>query len=328
MIYNNIGILETNVLDMIKQANGTRLITFNDIFEKTGISQNTLTSIIESLLSKGTIEQKTDDDGEKFGYVLKKTIERPIMLEGNIFLPVSIIRFPEKGTMLVTRGQWYELPIDFDVDRIIWNVAVDTKQKSTLMDIIATSVNKEKATKNVQLPEYVVLQNKEVPYSENIKLLLKVIGDPITDVKMIFRVPVKSEDIADGITQKLYHEGFSVTSKISTPELIAELKKPVAGRDYQNIKINRLFNITDFIFSGNEFPFKIEPDGLTFAKITGIRQGFELSYYKMTTNGVKVLLEKEQYDDASVAVSKITQLFDEICAPLLAANDINCDYIE
>lgn len=324
MNYLSIGILETNVIDIIKTNNG---VTFDDILNKTGISQSTLVTLIEALIAKGTIIQQTNDN-EEILYTFRTTIDRPIMLDGNIFLPVSVIEFPEKGTKLVSRGNWYELPIDFDIDRIIWNVAIDTKQKSTLAELIATSVTKERTSKNVQLPEYAQLQNKEVPYSPNFNLLLKIIGETLTDVTIKFKIPVFLTKLTDDIVVPLFHSGFNVHTKISTSELLAELRRPSSERDYNNIKLNRLFNITDFIFAGNEFPYEHANDGLLYAKITGIRNGFELTYIKMTTNGVRITMDKEQYDDVSMAVSKISQLFESICSATLEINDMNCDFIE
>jgi hypothetical protein len=330
MTYQQIGILETNVIDYIKTCvQEKKPCTFEDILDKTGISRTTLTTIIESLVAKGTVEVvESTDEETSLSYKLRKSIERPIILEGNIFLPVSVIEFPERGTKLVTRGNWYELPIDFDIDRIIWNISIDPKQKSTLMDLIATSISKERTTKNVQLPEYQMLVNKEVPYSNTMNLRIKVVGETVTDITIVFKVPISTETITEDIKTVYNHTGFTVNSKISTAELIGELKKKPAERDYHNIKINRLFNITDFVFSGNEFPIEYTDEGLRFAKITGIRGGFELTYYRIGASGNKVTTDKEQYDDASTAISRIIQMFNDICNTILQENDITCEYME
>jgi hypothetical protein len=60
-------------------------------------------------------------------------------------LPVTIIK--TKTKTLVSRGAWYEFPLDFDVRRIIWNVQLPNNNRSTLVDLIQNSILKEKKSK-------------------------------------------------------------------------------------------------------------------------------------------------------------------------------------
>jgi len=311
----NFSNLESQVLNLFNQGKKT----FDSINESSSIAEKTLTSVLEGLISKNIF--KLNINTCEYEYQTKVNGEI-FICDGNLLLPTTIIKLKDK--ILVTRGEWYEFPVDFDIRRIIWNVKLESKSNSTLVDLIRTSVLKEKKSKIVQLLEYENLCNKIVPYSPTIGLLIHCVGESVTDISIIFKIKInKTADISSE------HRGFTVRSEISTEELIAVLKKPIVERNYINdIKINQIHNFSDFIFSKNEIPVSLINNELTFIKITGIKKLFELTYFKMDILGNVKKLDIETFDDSNEAIDKLRDIFKGLPSLILSENDFMSEMTE
>jgi hypothetical protein len=288
------------------------LNTFDKLKENVPFNEKTLQNILENMISKNIIKF----DNIRKEYVYDTPVNgNMVILDGNIMLPTTILKMDNK--ILVTRGKWYEFPVDFDIRRIIWNVTLPSKSKSTLVDLIQQSVLKEKKSKIIQLPEYINLVNKLVPWSENIKLKINIVGENITDISILFveRLTFKnSEDFVE------FRE-FSVRSEIDTKELITEIMLPANERNYKNIKLNRIFNFSDFVFSNNSIPYLNDEESICYGKITAIRGKFEITYFRFDNSGKTEKLNVEEFIDATEGVEKIKELFSTYAESLLSRNE-------
>src|ERR1035437_9110696 len=197
----NFSNLETQVLSLFNSG----YHTFEALLDNAGISEKTLTSVMEGLLSKNILS--FNQVTKKYSYQTNVNGEY-VILDGNLLLPCTVLKMKDK--LLVSRGSWYEFPLDFDIRRIIWNVKIPAKTTSTLVDLISSSVLKEKKSKIVQLPEYQYLVDKIVPYSKTIGLLIHCVGETITDISIIFKLQiVKNAEITPE------HRGFRVRTEIN-----------------------------------------------------------------------------------------------------------------
>jgi len=290
----NFSNLESQVLTAFNQQKRT----FESLLDSVSLNEKSLTSILEGLISKNILNFNTVT--REYNYQTKVNGEI-VILDGNLLLPTTIIKM--KNKMYVTRGEWYEFPLDFDIRRIIWNVKLESKTNSTLVDLIRTSVLKEKKSKLVQLPEYQNLVGKIVPYSSKIGLLINCIGEEITDISIIFKIKI-------GTDISIEHRGFTVRTEILTSELISQLKMPMAERNFSSgIKLNQIFNFSDFIFSKNEIPVSITENELNFIKITGIKKSFELTYFKIDITGNVKKIDVETFEDSGEGIDKLRDIF-------------------
>lgn len=308
MVFENFSSIESQILSSLNEGNNT----FEKLLDVLQFGEKTLITTIEGLISKKIL--KFDNKTNTYKYDSELSGEM-VVLDGNILLPTTIIKVPEKNIIYISRGEWYQFPIDFDIRRIIWNVKIDVKTNSTLVDLIKTSVLKEKKSKIVQLPDYVSLQNKIVPYSKNIGLHLHTIGEEITDISIIFKIKLDDSDVA------VEHRGFRVRSEISTNELIDQLKLPIDQRDYTKIILNKIYNFSDFVYSKNEIPISLTNEGLTFVKITGIKKLFEFTYFLLKTNGETIKKQILDFDDSNEAINVLREIFMGMPSMLLTNND-------
>ncbi len=311
----NFSNLESQVLSLFNSGNKT----FEQINEKACIADKTLNNVLEGLISKNIL--KLNSTTKEYEYQTKVNGEI-VILAGNLLLPTTVIK--QKDRILISRGEWYEFPVDFDIRRIIWNVKLESKTNSTLVDLIRTSVLKEKKSKIVQLPEFENLCNKIVPYSPTLGLLIHCVGESVTDISIVFKIKInKSSDMTPE------HRGFTVRSEISTEELIGELGKPLKDRNYiENIKINQIHNFSDFIFSKNEIPVSLSNNELTFIKITGIKKSFELTYFKMDITGNIKKIDVETFDDSNEAIDKLRDIFKGFPNLILSENNFMSEMTE
>lgn len=288
--------------------------TFDSIKSVVPFSEKTLNQVVESLIAKHVIE--LDKQSQKYQYCIPVNGEK-IILDGNIMLPTTIIHLPDK--ILVTRGQWYSLPVDFDVRRIIWNVKLPTTKNSTLVDLIKESALKERKSRIVQIPEYKQLVNKLVPYSPNMMIKINVVGEELTDVHLLFKKSLN--DVNDDL--RVDFRGLTVRSEIKTDELIEQLQLGVSERDWKKITLNRIFGFNDFIFSQNEIPyhFSSKDRSLSYVKITGIKGKIELTYFTMNKFGETQKTNVEQYDDSGDGIKKLKELFAGYAASMVSAED-------
>jgi hypothetical protein len=311
----NFSNLESQVLDLINRGKKT----YDLLLENVSFNEKSLTTVIEGLVSKNII--KLDTKSQEYVYQTKVNGDL-VILDGNILLPTTILKLNDK--IIVSRGSWYEFPIDFDVRRIIWNVKIDEKTNSTLVDLIKSSVLKVKKTKIIQIPEYENLRNKVVPYSDKIGLQLVTIGEEVTDIFILFKINInQANDIS------VIHKGFCVQSEIDTNELIEELKLPVEQRNYsEKIKLNKIFNFSDFLFSKNEIPISLQNNILTYLKITGIKKSFEFTYYSIDSTGNSKKLDVEIFDDNTEAIEKLREIFRNLPSLILNSNNFTVEMTE
>lgn len=316
MDIQNFSCLESQILTLFNKGNKS----FEALLENVAFSEKTLVTTLEGLLSKNIL---------KFNPVLnvyeydEPIDDEMVILNGNILLPTTIIRIPDKNILYVSRGEWYQFPIDFDVRRIIWNVKLQSKTNSTLVDLIKTSVLKERKSKITQLPEYESLKNKIIPYSSKIGLLMNTIGEELTDVSILFKIRVGSDDIS------VEHRGFTVRTEISTEELLVQLKLPTKERNFgEGITLNQIYNFSDFIFSKNEIPVSITNGELTFVKITAIKKQFEITYFKLNLSGQTIKQDVELYDDSNEAIEKLRDIFHGLPNLILSESNFMCELTE
>ena len=311
----NFSNLESQILTLFNEGKKT----FDAISESASIAEKTLTNILEGLIAKNIL--KLNSKTNEYEYQSKVNGEI-VILDGNLLLPTTIIKLKDK--ILITRGEWYEFPLDFDIRRIIWNVKLESKTNSTLVDLIKTSVLKERKSKIVQLPEYASLVNKIVPFSPTLGLQIHCVGETVTDVSILFRI--KIDKTGDVIAE---HKGFSVRSEISTEELLTQLKTPIAERNYpEGVKLNQIHNFSDFIFAKNEIPVSISNNELTYVKITGIKKVFELTYYKMDIHGYAKKIDIETFDDSKEAIDKLRDIFRGLPSVILGENNFMTEMTE
>ena len=311
----NFSSLESHVLDTFNK--GAK--TFEAVSEAVSINEKTLNTIIEGLISKNIL--KINSKTNEFEYQTKVDGEI-VILDGNLLLPTTIIKLEKE--ILVCRGEWYSFPLDFDVRRIIWNVKLDSKTNSTLVDLIRTSILKEKKSKIVQLPEHQNLVNKIVPYSKKLGLLINCVGEFVTDVTIQFKIKInQDQDIS------VEHKGFNVRTEISTEELISQIKLPVNERNYpENIKLNKIYELNEFLSSKNEIPISLINNELTYVKITGVKKGYELTYYKMNSIGSSVKFDTETFEDNNEAIEKLRDFFRGLPNIILSENQFLCELTE
>jgi hypothetical protein len=289
--------------------------TFESLKNNVPFNEKTLQNIIESMIAKNVIKFNTSSKEYSYDTPVNGEV---VILEGNVMLPVTIIK--TKTKTLVSRGAWYEFPLDFDVRRIIWNVQLPNNNRSTLVDLIQNSILKEKKSKIIQLPEYVSLCNKLIPYNDNIKLKINIVGEDLIDVNIIFVVKLKqNKNDDDYIEFRL----FTVKTEIRTSELIAELTKNPEDRNYQNIQLNKIYNFSDFIFSGNSIPYSFDGSTLDYVTITSIRKKLELSHFSIDFNGKTTKNDVEEYTDPSEGIEKLRELFTDCAEKLL----LNIDFL-
>jgi hypothetical protein len=316
--------LEATLLTLFNEGNRT----FDALKAKISISEKSLNDVLEGLTVKGVLKLNLGTRE----YVYDTPVEGDkVILDGNIMLPITVIKQvneldPTKSKLLVTRGAWYEFPIDFDIRRIIWNVQLPSSTKSTLIDLIRESALKERKSKIIQNPQYQQLVGKLLPWNDKIKLKINVVGDDVADVTIIF---VDRLYMVDGGTDFVEYRGLTVRSEVSTKEMIGELqKKPDERRISENVKLNHIFNFSDFLFANNEIPYSSDGESINFARITAIRGKLELTYYRFNNNSALQKLSVEEYIDSAEGIDKLRELFNSYAASLVNSSDILVEMTE
>lgn len=312
-----LNIFEANFLDVIKQ----NYKTFEAIKENVNFDDNILQNVINSLTTKNII--KYDNIKQEYDFDTPVNGEK-IILTGNILLPVTIIKKSDK--LFVTRGVWYEFPLDFDFRRIIWNIELPNNSKSTLIDVIKESMLKERKSKIVQVPEYKNLVGKFVPFNKNIKFKINIVGEELTDVTIVFiltlKMDAKNNLDNDGTDSVVEFREFTVKSVIQTKDLINELTCDVSERNFENIKVNRIFNFSDFIFLNNSLPISFDKNKIEFVKITGIKQKLQLTYYEFDNTGSIKKNNVEDFTDIADGINHLKSLFKDMSQEILLKNNI------
>jgi hypothetical protein len=317
MEVNSFTSLEATFLSKFNEGHRT----FDKLRENMSVTEKTLNDIVETLLSKGVI--KFNKASKEYEYDTP-VIGDKVILDGNIMLPTTIIRKvdpadPTKSKLYVSRGEWYEFDIEFDVRRIIWNVQLPSSAKSTLIDLIRDSVLKEKKSKIIQNDSYKQLVNKILPWSDKVLLKINVVGDDVTDVTIVFRDKLL---VTDDEKDFVEFRGFTVRSEVSTKEMIDELMKKGDERDYSKIKLNHIFNFSDFIFIGNEIPYSSDSESINYVKITAIKGKIDLTYFRFSNTGTTAKMGVEEYLDPSEGIEKLRELFNGYASFLMSNSDI------
>lgn len=289
----NYSAAETEIISVFNKG----IRTVEGILSATQMSENSVRIVLSNLLALHVI--RFDKTLQEYVYD-SPIIGESIMLDGNALLPMTILKYPDR--IIVSRGKWYEFEPEFDIRRIVWNVQLTDKKNSTLLDMINASILKEKKSKIVQLPEYESLRNKIIPYSPAIGLLINAVGEEYTDVSVMLRLKLSGDDVI-----QTEHRGFKFPSMIRTEELIHQLNIPQNERNYKDIEINKMYDFEDLITSGNEFPIKIENNICTYAKITGVRKVFELTYYSIGLTGIAKKLVVEEYENLEELIQKLKE---------------------
>lgn len=315
----NFSSLESHVLDMFKAGKKT----FEALTESVSINEKNLYLVLEGLVSKNILKLNTTTNEYEFQTKVEGDI---VVLDGNLFLPTTILKINDK--IYVSRGEWYEFPADFDTRRIVWNVKLDVKTNSTLVELIRSSIIKEKKTKIIHNPDYDNLQNKIVPYSKTLGIELHNIGDQVTEASLMFKIKLNKDDESVGIEFR----NFKVKTQIDTEELLKQVNLPIAERNYQEITINKIYGLSDFIYQKNEIPISITNNNnvteLTYVKLTGIKKVMELTYYKMDSIGNNKKIDVDTFEDSSEFVEKIRDLFRGLPSLILSENNCVCELTE
>jgi len=284
----------------------------DDLIEESIHDENTLMQELNNLVALGIL---TYDKKQKiYKHKLEPTGDK-IILEGNILLPVTVIRYDDKT--LVCRGLWYELPPNFDVNRIIWNVPVQETNNSTLVDLLQLTQNKMKKTKIKQLDEYKQLVNLIIPYNDKLKFIINTVGKDLTSIVLLFTHNLYITD-----DSALEFRGFKVNSEISTDELIDQLKRKTEDRAWEEIKINRIFNFSDFIISKNQIPYYYDGKTIEYAELTRIRGNFKITYYRENNNGKVEFIDEDNFDNVDDGLEKIKEIFGMYVKEYLESLDI------
>lgn len=292
--------LESEIIELLNKGFNKR----DKIIDNFSGSDKSFDISVTNLINRNIVSY--DKKNDKYGFV-DKTGGNLVILDGDLLLPVTVIK--TNGKTYINRGLWYEVPNNFDIRRIVWNVNIPnngdkTSENNTLVELLKTSVLKERKSKIEQLPEYENLRNKIVPYSENIGLYIHTVGENVTDVSIIFKIKLLlSSDIS------IQHRGFTVRTEISTQELIEELSKPVAERNYNNIKLNKVFAFSDFVHSGNEIPISLSNGVLEYVKITGIRKNVELTYMKLDHIGNNIKTDVKVFEDNNEGINVLFDIY-------------------
>ena len=298
----HLSVLMMDMFDFVSETNPT----YQDFRDKFGqYPDDKFMMMVDALTSMNMIcFDKTTD---RYSIEVTPIIGEQVILDGETNLPVTVIELPQENKKLISRGTWYELPLDFDIRRIKWNAVLyrDKDGKEVhLTDYLKTVALKEKKSKIKHNPEYDMLRNKVVPYCDMFKLMLNSIGDEVTEVTIIFQQSIKSN--TDKFT------GLRVNTTISTKQLLAALDVPKEERNWEElVNINRLYSVNDFITAKNEILLADEDGEITYARITGIRKGFEITLFRQTRNGIQSKLDMEEYytyEDLQARIREILEL--------------------
>jgi len=293
-------------------------VTKDEIIEKTKISETAFDVTISRMISSGDV---TLNDS-KYSYT-NKLDGNIIVLDGNLLLPVITVTKNDK--LYVTRGTWYEFPIDFDVRRIIWNDVLNINlngDNASLVDLLVNQSIKEKKIFTQQLPEYEYLKNKIIPYSDKIGLHIMKVGEETTEIRILFKTV-----LTDG-SMTSEHKGFGVKSVISTIEMLEELEKDTSERNYENIKLNRIVEIRDIMYVKNEIPLYFDNKNksvLVYAKLNTVKSGFSYEIRRRDMIGNNVKIDNYYYESVSEGIESLWDEAKDFVNKLFKDSDFNID---
>lgn len=306
-IFSNI---EATILSLFNQG----FNTLEKLRDNSSFNEYTLNNTLISLIQKNIL--KFDKETKSYVYDTP-VIGDKIILEGNIMLPVTVIRTADRTTVI--RGQWYKFDADFDLRRIIWNIKTPEGKSTSIIDMIQNAVFKEKKSKILQAEHLKHIQKKIVPYNPAIKLFLNTVGEELADVDIIFvmKIAMNAEMNLDSKEGIIDFKGFRVKSLIDTPQLLNEITAANDVRNYDNVVLNRVFNFSDFIYLHNEIPVSKTKDKIHYVKITGIRNKLELTFYELNNTGTSTKTSTEEFLDVKEGIEYLKTIFDNFAKDFL-----------
>jgi len=330
--FRSISVIEANVLDKITRE---KKITRQSLVDDLKLADSSADIILNKLLSTNVIKMVSNDTYE----YIEPLNDDVVILEGQLLLPVSVIN--EGATKIVSRGsKWYRFDKDFDIRRIIWNVDMienaGNEKNQTLVDLLKSSIVKEKRTVNVHLEEYDYLKNKIIPFNHDIGLHMVRIGADVTDINILFKIYLEVPNTDIGGCFK----GFGARSEVSTIEIISELNKESGDRNYENIRIDRQIDINDILFTGNEIPVGFYKDAkckeketkvsitgeyLKIIKITKIKKSFDFDIISVDPYNVRKVLGNYSYESISEGIEAMLELCKPFIDLLYRKNDFVLD---
>lgn len=297
----HISVVMQDMFEFIRDNNPV----YEDLREMFGqYPDDKFVTLVDALTAMNLIafDKKTN----KYSVETNKIIGEQIILDGETNLPVTIIEVPKENKKYISRGVWYELPLDFDIRRIKWNVVLfkdKDGEEVRLTDYLKSVALKEKKSKIKHNPEYDMLRNRIVPYSSKLKITLKSIGDEVTDAIMTFYQPTSEANVL--------FNGLTVATTISTKQLIKALESPKEERKWsEQLDINRVYSVNDFITKNNEIMISAEDGEIVYARITGIQKGFELSIFKQSKIGAQSKIDVETYYTYEELQARIRELLE------------------
>jgi hypothetical protein len=153
---------------------------------------------------------------------------------------------------------------------------------------------------------------------------LMIIGEEVTEIKLHFKIPIIKE--GDMVVE---HRNFYIKTAIDSKQLINELKKSTTERDYRNIELNKIFNFSDFVFSNNEIPIRLNNNNvLEYCKLTNSKKSVIITYYTMDRFGTNRKQREEEYDTLHEAIVELKNIFEGFPQALLLDYGFNVEYTE
>jgi polyribonucleotide nucleotidyltransferase len=114
---------------------------------------------------------------------------------------------------------------------------------------------------------------------------------------------------------------FSVKSMIQTKELIEQLTAEKSQINFEKIKLNRIFNFSDFVFLNNSFPISFTKNKINFVKITNIKQKLQLTYYDFDSTGSVKKTNVDEFQDIPEGINYLKEVFDGVPKEILLKNN-------
>ena len=114
---------------------------------------------------------------------------------------------------------------------------------------------------------------------------------------------------------------FSVKSMIQTKELIEQLTAEKSQINFEKIKLNRIFNFSDFVFLNNSFPISFTKNKINFVKITNIIQKLQLTYYDFDSTGSVKKTNVDEFQDIPEGINYLKEVFDGVPKEILLKNN-------
>ena len=90
---------------------------------------------------------------------------------------------------------------------------------------------------------------------------------------------------------------------------------------FEKIKLNRIFNFSDFVFLNNSFPISFTKNKINFVKITNIKQKLQLTYYDFDSTGSVKKTNVDEFQDIPEGINYLKEVFDGVPKEILLKNN-------